>query len=46
MTFHHSIDDLTAGLSADARVLRATYPTLGSKVPHQLLFQHSSGLDE
>jgi hypothetical protein len=36
-----SIDDLTAGLSADTRVLRAAYAALGSQVPNQLFFQLS-----
>jgi hypothetical protein len=40
------IDDLTAGLSAGTRVLRATYATPGSKVPDQLFLQYFSGLNE
>ena|ERR1700676_557293 len=40
----NGIDDLTAGLSADSRVLRAAYAALGAKVPHQLFLQHSSRL--
>src|ERR1700681_613213 len=40
------IDNLTAGLSADTRVLRAAYATLGSQLPHQLFLQHSTCLYE
>jgi hypothetical protein len=40
------LDDLTAGLSADARVLRAAYAALGSQVLNQLFLQHSACLDE
>jgi len=36
------VDDLTAGLAADTRVLRAAYAALGSQVPNQLFLQHSS----
>ena len=42
----NGIDDLTAGLSADSRVLRAAYAALGSKVPYQLFLKHSPRLDE
>src|SRR5467141_2540991 len=38
------ICDLTARVSKDTRVLRAAYATLGSQVPQQLFFQHSSRL--
>jgi hypothetical protein len=40
------ICDLTARVSKDTRVLRAAYATLGSQVPKQLFFQHSSCLNE
>jgi len=40
------VDDLTAGLAADTRVLRAAYAALGSQVPNQLFLQHSSRLNE
>ncbi len=40
------IDDLTAGLSADPRLLRAAYAALGPQVPKELFFQHSSRLNE
>jgi len=41
-----SIDDLTAALSGDARVPRATYAALRSQVPNQLFLQYSSCLNE
>src|SRR6266705_3622123 len=40
------IHDLTARVSKDTRVLRAAYAALGSQVPQQLFFQHSSRLNE
>ena len=40
------IDDLTARVFEDTRVLRAADATLGSQVPQQLFLQHSAGLDE
>jgi len=40
------IDDLTTAVSANTRVLRVAYGPLGSKVPNQLFFQHSSRLNE
>src|SRR6267378_7340017 len=41
-----SIDDLTARVLKDTRVLRTAYAALGPQMPHQLLFQHSSRLNE
>jgi hypothetical protein len=40
------IDDLTARLPADTRVLRAAYAALGPKMSNQLFLQHSSRLNE
>src|SRR5580658_1996180 len=40
------IDDLTAGLSAGSRVLRAADVALGPQMSNQLFFQHSPRLDE
>src|SRR5271168_2578564 len=40
------IDDLTARVFIDTRVLRAADAALGSQVPQQLFLQHSAGLDE
>src|SRR5579863_5853258 len=40
------IDDLTTVMPAIPDVPRATDPPLGSQVPHQLLFQRSSRLNE
>jgi hypothetical protein len=40
------IYDLTARVFKDTRVLRAAYAALGSQVPQQLFFQHSSRLNE
>src|ERR1700693_6235320 len=42
----NGIDGLAAGLPADARVPRAADPPLRPQVLHQLLFQHSAGLNE
>src|ERR1700690_350065 len=40
------VNDLTARVSKDMRVLRAAYAALGSQVPKQLFLQHSSRLNE
>src|SRR5712672_1490863 len=40
------IHDLTSAVSAITRVPRAAYAALGSQVPQQLFFQHSSRLNE
>jgi hypothetical protein len=40
------IDDLTARVSKDARVLRPAYAAFGPKVRNKLFFQHSSRLNE
>jgi hypothetical protein len=40
------VDDLATRVSKDTRVLRAAYAALGSQVPQQLFFQHSSRLNE
>src|SRR6202163_1994531 len=42
----NGIDDLTAVMSAIMGVPRAADPPLGTQVLHQLLFQHSAGLNE
>src|ERR1022692_2267620 len=40
------IDDLTARVSKDTRVLREAYAAFGPKVCNKLFFQHSSRLNE
>src|SRR5271163_4736868 len=40
------IDDLTARVFKDTRMLRTANAALGAQVPQQLFLQHSAGLDE
>jgi len=40
------VDDLATLVSRDTRMLRAAYAGLGFQVPEQVVFQHSSRLNE